>query len=184
MTDPIAEPDILGLHHYAYRCRDAEQTRAFYEDVLGLPLAHTIEADVVPSTGEHCPYMHIFFRMGDGSYMAFFDLGDDEAAQPSPNTPSWVNHIALSVQSIDVLERMQARLHAAGVHTLGPTDHKIFTSIYFFDPNGIRVELTAQHATAQEMAAKQTQARPSLDRWTRRKGAGMQIETPIRNQAV
>jgi catechol 2,3-dioxygenase-like lactoylglutathione lyase family enzyme len=79
---------IHGLHHYAYRCRDAEETRHFYEDILGLPLWHIIQSDYVPSTGEYCPYTHIFFRMSDGACVAFFDLGDDEAAQPSPNTPA------------------------------------------------------------------------------------------------
>ena len=54
---------IRGLHHFAWRCRDCEETRAFYEDLLGLPLVHVIRADTVPSTGEHCPYVHIFFRM-------------------------------------------------------------------------------------------------------------------------
>ena len=71
---------IHGLHHFAWRCRNAEQTRHFYEDLLGLPLVHVIRADHVPSTGEYCPYVHIFFRLGDGSHIAFFDLGDDTAA--------------------------------------------------------------------------------------------------------
>ena len=92
---------IRGLHHFAWRCRDCEETRAFYEDLLGLPLVHVIRSDVVPSTGEHCPYVHIFFRMGDGSFIAFFDLGDDVKALPSPNTPDWVNHIALRVASVE-----------------------------------------------------------------------------------
>ena len=60
---------VLGLHHFAWRCRDSEETRAFYEDLLGLPLVHVIRSDVVPSTGEHCPYVHIFFRMTDGSHL-------------------------------------------------------------------------------------------------------------------
>ena len=81
-------PPIQGLHHYAYRAKDAEETRHFYEDILGLPLYHIIQSDHVPSTGEYCPYTHFFFRLGDGSYIAFFDLGDDEAALPSPNTPA------------------------------------------------------------------------------------------------
>src|SRR3954468_18394843 len=88
---PPAAP-IHQLHHYAYRARDAEETRHFYEDILGLPLYHIIQADHVPSTGDYCPYTHIFFRLKDGSFIAFFDLGDDEAALPSPNTPAWVNH--------------------------------------------------------------------------------------------
>ena len=101
---------IRGLHHYAYRCRDCEETRAFYEDLLGLPLVHVIRSDVVPSTGERCPYVHVFFRMADGSHLAFFDLGDDVAAAPSPNTPSWVNHIALRVDSLESLRAAKARL--------------------------------------------------------------------------
>ena len=105
MPPPVA---VHGLHHFAWRCRDAEETRHFYEDILGLPLVHVIRAENVPSTGEYCPYVHIFFRLQDGSSMAFFDLGDDTAAQPSPNTPAWVNHIALRVAGLHELE--QARL--------------------------------------------------------------------------
>jgi glyoxylase I family protein len=73
---------INGLHHFAYRCRDAEETRHFYEDILGLPLIHVIRQDRVPSTQEHCPHAHIFFRMTDGSCVAFFDLGDNQIAAP------------------------------------------------------------------------------------------------------
>jgi catechol 2,3-dioxygenase-like lactoylglutathione lyase family enzyme len=90
---------IKGLHHFAYRCRDAEETRKFYEDVFGLPLTHVIKMDYVPSTGEYCPYVHVFFQMEDGSYIAFFDLGDDVKPDPSPNTPAWVNHLALELDS-------------------------------------------------------------------------------------
>ena len=82
-----APAPIQQLHHFAYRAKDAEETRHFYEDILGLPLYHIIQSDHVPSTGEYCPYTHFFFRLQDGSFIAFFDLGDDEAAEPSPNTP-------------------------------------------------------------------------------------------------
>ena len=133
---------INGLHHFAYRCRDAEETRHFYEDILGLPLIHVIRQDRVPSTQEHCPHAHIFFRMTDGSCVAFFDLGDNQIAAPSPNTPEWVNHLALRVGSLDELEVARKRLAAAGIEVLGPTDHHFIKSIYFFDPNGIRLELT------------------------------------------
>jgi glyoxylase I family protein len=135
---------ILGLHHFAYRCRDAEETRHFYEDLLGLPLVHLIREDHVPSTGEYCPYVHIFFQMYDGSCVAFFDLGDDKASDPSPNTPAWVNHLALKMDSLQEVEAAKARLEKSGIEVLGITDHKIIKSIYFFDPNGIRVELTCE----------------------------------------
>jgi catechol 2,3-dioxygenase-like lactoylglutathione lyase family enzyme len=170
---PLAPPPVpvRGLHHFAWRCRDSEETRRFYEDLLGLPLVHVIKSDLVPSTGEYCPYVHIFFQMRDGSYIAFFDLGDDTAAQPSPNTPPWVNHIALRVDSAGDLRAAKARLEAAGVEVLGVTDHHIIESIYFFDPNGIRVELTTPTATQAEMDAHALRARAELDSWTARKAA-------------
>ena len=119
---PAAAP-VLGLHHAAYRCRDAEETRHFYEDILGLPLIHVVKADHVPSTGESTPFVHVFFEMKDGSCIAFFDLGDNVKPEPSPNTPPWVNHLALKVPSVKDVEIMKARLEAHGVNVLGITDH-------------------------------------------------------------
>jgi catechol 2,3-dioxygenase-like lactoylglutathione lyase family enzyme len=171
MSDADSFVPIRGLHHAAYRCRDCAETRAFYEGVLGLPLVHVIRADVVPSTGEHCPYVHIFFRMADGSHLAFFDLGDNVAAEPSPNTPAWVNHIALRVDSIEALREAKARLQAAGVEVLGITDHAIIESIYFFDPNGIRLELTVPTASAAATARHAQEAHAAVEAWTREKQA-------------
>jgi catechol 2,3-dioxygenase-like lactoylglutathione lyase family enzyme len=168
-TAPPPAPPVRGLHHFAWRCRDSEETRRFYEDLLGLPLAHIIQSDHVPSTGEYCPYVHIFFQMRDGSFIAFFDLGDDTAALPSPNTPAWVNHIALRVDSVADLLAAKARLEGAGVEVLGVTDHHIIESIYFFDPNGIRVELTTPTVPQSEMDAHARTARSTLDAWTARK---------------
>ncbi len=159
-------PAIHRLNHFAWRCRDAEETRHFYEDILGLPLAHVIRADYVPSTGEYCPYTHIFFRMADGSFIAFFDLGDDKIAAPSPNTPAWVNHIALQVPDRATLIDMKARLERAGFEVLGITDHHIIESIYFFDPNGLRVELTTWAVDEAYMAREATEARKRLDAWS------------------
>ncbi|WP_236025130.1 VOC family protein [Arenibaculum pallidiluteum] len=172
MSAPVSAPvPVHGLHHFAYRCRDAEETRAFYEDLLGLPLAHVIKADHVPSTGEYCPYVHIFFQMQDGSYIAFFDLGDDVAPAPSPNTPAWVNHIALRVTSVEDLERAMARLKAAGVEVLGITDHHIIKSIYFFDPNGLRVELTTMTVEEEYMQEAARSAHGELAAWNQHKDA-------------
>lgn len=161
-------PPVHGLHHFAWRCRDAEETRRFYEDLLGLPLVHVIRADHVPSTGEYCPYVHIFFRLGDGSHIAFFDLGDATAAAPSPNTPAWVNHLALRVGSLQELHAARQRLLAAGVEVLGPTDHHIIQSIYFFDPNGLRLELTVPTVPEAEMQRLATHAHADLAAWTAR----------------
>ena len=169
MSSLPAPAPIQQLHHFAYRARDAEETRHFYEDILGLPMYHIIQSDVVPSTGEYCPYTHFFFRLQDGSFIAFFDLGNDEAALPSPNTPAWVNHISFRVNSVQDLLDMKARLEAEGVEVLGVTDHHIFKSIYFFDPNGVRMELTAQLADEFQMLQESKTAHARLDEWTARK---------------
>ena len=168
--NPLPPPAaIQQLHHYAYKARDAEETRHFYEDILGLPLYHIIQSDYVPSTGEYCPYTHFFFRLQDGSFIAFFDIGDDVKAEPSPNTPLWINHVAFRVNTVQELENTKARLEAHGVEVLGVTDHHIFKSIYFFDPNGIRLELAAQVADAEQMAKDSTVAHERLNAWTARK---------------
>lgn len=160
------ELSIHGLHHFAWRCKDAEETRYFYEDILGLPLRHLIRLDHVPSTGEYCPYVHIFFQLRDGSYVAFFDLGDGKAAEPSPNTPAWVNHIAFTMDSLKELHAMKERLETHGVEVIGVTDHHIVRSIYFMDPNGIRLELTVPTATEAEMEEYAAEAHELLNAWT------------------
>lgn len=174
MTTHISGPapsPVLQLHHYAYRCRDAEETRAFYEDLLGLPLVHVVKEDIVPSTGEKNPFVHLFFALRDGSNIAFFDLGDNTAAEPSPNTPRWVNHLALRVPSLQDVENMKIRLEANGIDVLGVTDHEFVKSIYFFDPNGIRLEFAAEVATEEELAQYAREAHEALARWTKDKKA-------------
>ena len=161
---------IRQLHHFAWRCRDAEETRRFYEDLLGLPLVHVIRNERVPSTGDNDPHLHLFFELDDGSCIAFFDLGDGQMAEPSPNTPAWVNHLALRVDSLETLAAARERLTQAGVKVLGPVDHGGYVhSIYFFDPNGIRLELTAQIATEAMLAGYRKDARALCDRWTQEK---------------
>lgn len=162
---PEAFVPVRRLHHFAYRCRDAEETRAFYEDLLGFPLTHIVRAETVPSTGEYCPYVHLFFELGDGSSIAFFDLGDNEAAEPSPNTPLWVNHFAMKVDSYADLDKAKARLEKAGVDVLGVTDHGFVHSIYFFDPNGVRLELAVDTTEGRATQEQRKAARERLDAW-------------------
>jgi len=161
MSAPNPNP-VQSLHHFAYRCRNADETRHFYEDILGMPLVHTVYHDHVPSTGEYHPYFHIFFQMQDGGCLAFFDLLDDTGCAPDPNTPPWVNHLAMNVSSREELVATKARLEAHGIEVLGIVDHKIFDSIYFFDPNGIRLELAYQTAGPEKMARLAAEAHAGL----------------------
>ncbi len=166
-----ASTTLKGLHHAAFRCIDAEQTRSFYEDVLQLPLAHTVTSDHVPSTGEYAPYFHLFFEMGNGSYIAFFDIRDGKGAEPSADTPSWVHHFAFAVDSIEDVLAMRDRLEQADVDVLGVTDHGFISSIYFFDPNGLRLEVTTRTETAVYMEDAKRQSHAALCKWTRDKRA-------------
>ena len=160
---------VRGLHHWAYRCRDAEETRRFYEDVLGLPLAHVLRGDHVPTSGEDVDFVHLFFRLGDGSCIAFFDLGDDKPAEHSPNTPPWVNHLALRLDSVAAVEEMKRHLEAHGVEVFGVIDHGFVKSIYFFDPNGVRMEFTTDTEGDAEREGHARKAHGLLEAWTREK---------------
>lgn len=158
-------PPINGLYHFAYPCRDAVETTAFYEGLLGLPLVHCMQVDSVPSSGESRPYAHLFFEMGDGSYIAFFDLGIGEKPLPSPNTPDWVQHLAMEVGSVDDVLAMRVRLEQAGVTVRGVVDHDFIKSIYFFDPNGLRLEVTARTEEPGFIETAAREAHHELQRW-------------------
>ncbi|GAA3930941.1 VOC family protein [Microbacterium soli] len=162
---------IQKLFHFAYPCRDGEETRHFYEDLLELPLVNCMQADVVPSTGEEKPYAHIFFEMGDGSYIAFFDLGEDQMPLPSPNTPAWVQHLALEVGDISKVLKLRDRLKSANVQVTDIVDHGFIKSIYFFDPNGLRLEITTRTEDPGYLEEAASSARPALDAWTAKKAA-------------
>ena len=163
-----APAPIRAFHHVAYRCGDSGATRRFYEDFLGLPLA---EAFVIEQTktGRATSVLHCFYRLGDGTFLAFFE---------APGSPfdfkaqhDFDLHVAMEVAP-DALEPMLARGRAMGIETRGPADHGVMRSIYFRDPDGYVVELTAKtpsHDAAMDPA--RNGARAKLDDWQRRKAA-------------
>lgn len=159
---------VQRLNHVAYRCRDAEETTAFYRDVLGLKLAHVIVQDRVPSTQEFAPHAHVFFEMADGSWVAFFDLVNEPAIEQETN-PDWAQHLALEVASVDELERAHERLLANDVEVLGPVDHGFIQSIYFYDPSGHRLELAARTLEPSDLTRFEAEAQATVEDWSRRK---------------
>jgi len=161
---------LQGLHHIAYKCADPEQTRAFYEDLLGLPMVLTLELSRKPSTGEpETYYFHFFFEMADGSCIAFFDLADNEMPQRGANVPSWTNHLAMRVDDMATLRNYRSRLEGAGVKVDGEIDHEFCRSIYFFDPNGVRLEITCDTLAEGFVEKSRAEARGSFDRWLERR---------------
>ena len=154
---------IRKLHHNAYRCRDSEETRAFYEDFLGLPLVHTIEIGRT-KTGRDTHALHTFYRLDDGSHLAFFET-DDLPFEFKPQH-DFDLHIALEVGP-DSLQPMLAKGRARGIDCRGPSDHGMIDSIYFRDPNGYVIELCAKRADHDaRMDPKTNGARQALERWT------------------
>jgi catechol 2,3-dioxygenase-like lactoylglutathione lyase family enzyme len=154
---------IRKLHHNAYRCRDSEQTRRFYEEFLGLPLAGTLEIKETKS-GRATETLHTFYRLDDGSFLAFFEAPDmpfDFKKQHDYDL-----HIALEVDAA-VIPQMMAKGKAQGIDTRGVSDHGFIDSIYFRDPNGYVIELCAKragHDAAMDPATNG--ARDKLQRWT------------------
>ena len=162
---------LRGIHHVAYRCRDAAETVRFYQDVLGMAFTTAFAEDRVPSTHEPDPYMHVFLDAGRGNVLAFFELPTREPMGRDENTPTWVQHIAFEVESLEALESTRQRLVERGIEVVGPTDHGLFRSIYFFDPNGHRLELTVDTATP-EMTRRAREVAPAmLEEWSRTKRA-------------
>ena len=133
--------------------------------------AATIAEDRVPSTKAPDPYMHLFMDAGGGNILAFFEIPNSPPMGRDPNTPDWVQHIALKVASVDDLHAAKARLEAAGIEVIGITDHTIFQSIYFRDPNGHRLELAADTATPEMMRRLDEAKWPMLEEWSRTRKA-------------
>jgi len=154
--------EIRGLHHSAYRCRDSEGTRAFYEDFLGLPLAGALAIGET-KTGRRTAVLHTFFRMADGSYLAFFEAPEQPFEWKEQH--DFDLHIALEVDRA-TLDGMLAKGLHEGRKVRGPADHGFIDSIYFRDPNGYVVELTCKRANHDEaMDPARNDARGIVDRW-------------------
>jgi catechol 2,3-dioxygenase-like lactoylglutathione lyase family enzyme len=131
-----------AIHHVALACKDLDATHHFYAELLGLPLIRT-EVDV---HGEG--YLkHVFYDLGDGSCVAFFDLhgvGEPEDFPTAISTglglPPWVNHLALRADQARV-DEVRGRMREEGIKPSMRADHGWCHSTYYTDPNGILVEL-------------------------------------------
>ncbi len=167
---------IQKIHHVAYRCKDAGETVEFYKTHLGMELVGAFAEDRVPSTKALDPYMHIFLDAGRGNILAFFELPTQPEMDRDRNTPDWVQHIALEVDSMETLVAAKARLEAAGIAVVGPTNHALFHSIYFFDPNGHRLELATNTASAADWQRMRDCAQLMIEDWNKTK-------TPPRHMA-
>ena len=152
---------IKGLHHNAYRCRDSEETRKFYEDFLGLKLADAFEIQTT-QTNRATSVLHSFYEMGDGSFLAFFEAPDQPFEFKKQH--DFDLHIALEVEP-SILKEMFSKGKESNIDTRGISDHGFIHSVYFRDPNGYVIELTAKTETPDENHLQPKNAHAVLKEW-------------------
>ena len=133
----------IRLHHVAYVTGDTEATVDFYTRIMGMDFVAAVLDDAIPSTREPVPYFHSFFTLGSGETMAFFEA-PDLPAPPADSHPAYrtFRHLALGVENPAEVDAWRDWLVSQGIEVIGPVDHGIIYSIYFFDPSGVRLELT------------------------------------------
>ena len=158
--------NLKRIHHVAYRCRDAKETVEFYQRVLNMGFMLAIAEDEVPSTKEPDPYMHVFLDAGMGNVLAFFELPTAPTMGRDEQTPIWVQHIAFEVEDMEALISAKAHIQGEGLEVLGPVHHGIFKSIYFFDPNGHRIELATNIGTPEQMKQLHEVAPAMIEEWS------------------
>jgi len=167
--------EINNVHHVAFRCRDAEQTRWFYEDVLGLKLAAALSFDHLSGTDHKIEYMHIFFEMQDGNFIAFFDDPHNAPSDFFKDQNGFDAHFAVEVENQESINKIKERLDGIGWEA-AEIDHDFVHSLYIFDPNGIQLEFTYRtenHDQILEEDAKK--AHKEILEWTE-KTRNMKVE--------
>lgn len=156
------------LHHTAYVTKDHEANRAFYEDLIGLPLIATW-TEVDELFGAERTYAHTFYGLGDGSALAFFqfaDQRDQELFGPEMPASPFI-HIAMKTTA-EVQAAIERRLKEADWR---PNDtyvleHGYCRSLYTSDPNGMLLEFTVDAPNAAEISAERlATASEDLKRW-------------------
>lgn len=163
---------VEHIHHVAYRCHDAKETVEWYVKHLNMEFLLAIAENEVPSTKAPDPYMHVFLDAGQNNVLAFFELPTQPTMGRDQNTPEWVQHIAFKVKDMDTLLKFKTQLESNGVEVLGVTNHSVFHSIYFFDPNGHRLELAAPDEQEQEKLERLDKVKwDMLEEWSKTKRA-------------
>ncbi|GAA1236069.1 VOC family protein [Prauserella halophila] len=158
----------ISLNHIAYPTWDSAATYRFYTEVLNCPFVAAIQLDDVPSTGDPTPFLHTFYGLSDGGCIAFFEV-DGLPAAKSDGVPSWIRHLALDVSSVEELDEWREHFLRHGVEPVGVVDHDgTWQSLYVFDPNGVRIELTVQTRELDEQ--DRTNGLESLQRWCVQRG--------------
>ncbi len=157
---------IKGLHHAAFRCKNSEQTREFYEDFLGLNLAGALKIDKT-QTARRAEVLHTFYQLGDKSYIAFFEAPDQKFEFKKQH--DFDLHLALEVSKSKLIEMFE-KGKKSKYETRGISDHNFISSIYFRDPNGYVLELTAKEDNHDlHLKSNNPEAKRIIESWNKEK---------------
>jgi catechol 2,3-dioxygenase-like lactoylglutathione lyase family enzyme len=129
-----AKTDVVQYFHYAFRVADMEKTRHFYEDVIGLPLIGCDVVDVDPTDNQPTHYIHTFFELADGSYLAFFQYNNDKYPYYE-RKHSWSDHCACTVRDETAFWEIVERLKAENIPYF-LVEHPNCLSAYITEPDG------------------------------------------------
>ena len=185
-------PPTRGVHHLALTTEDMQMTTDFYVKVVGMPLVHAMKVPPGVGTGAgnrgNPPYeeiRHYFFDMGNDSLLAFFEIPKGEKKQSDRDDIGGMQHCAFTITPTK-MEEMRARFDAAGVEYDGPVDILPgLVSMYFKDPNGIRLEACCQPAEednpqvigsvlqTKEQAGSELKSTGASDEWVQRMTANL-----------
>jgi glyoxylase I family protein len=155
---------VRHIHHHAYACWDSEETRHFYEDILGMPLIATIALED-PLRTDGSMYCHTFFEIADGNVLAFFE--HTSLFHPKDFTARSGSHrsVALEVEGDAMVRQFKRKLDAALVANV-LMDHGVSLSLRFNDPNGLILELRAKvPASLEYEPPSRASAHSALQQW-------------------
>jgi catechol 2,3-dioxygenase-like lactoylglutathione lyase family enzyme len=183
-VDPVPPaPTYLRINHAAFLCRDPEETRAFYEEVMGFRM---VAAMVMPSgVGLAAAYgtelgsggdedgtkkmLTMFFEIAPDNYITFFDVPQtvsEEKFRVRDGVEEY--HLAVEVAGPAELAQITRRLREHGVAVSDSVDLQAFHSVYFYDPNGIHLEVTTRDPKHDELLAwSASTALDSLEQWVK-----------------
>src|ERR1700716_3641475 len=137
----MADNPVRQMHHHAYACWDSEETRHFYEDILGMPLIATVVLED-PLRNDGSRYCHTVFEIADGNTLAFFEHTSLLHPKRFTARGGFHHHVALEVEGDAMVRQLKCKLEAAGVPNV-LMDHGVFLSLRFNDPNGLILECMA-----------------------------------------
>jgi len=155
----MQKPNTRGVHHLALNTEDMKATMDFYVNVVGMPLVHAMKVPAGLGSGPgnrgNPPYeeiRHYFFDMGNDSLLAFFEIPRGAEPKSKRDAIGGMQHLAFAVTPAQ-FAALQERLRKAGAAADGPVEILPgLVSVYFFDPNGIRLEACCQPAAGESPA--------------------------------